>query len=369
MAELLDMELAYRSSDYSTAGSVESYKASMSWAPVDAFRLRGGYNRAVRAPSIGELFAPQGENFPAAVDPCAAEGNPDAATTAVCTATGVPANVVGTPAINLPAGQVRAITGGNPDLLEETADTYTIGFVFQPDFVDGLSLSIDYFDIVIDGYITEFGGGAANVLDTCYSDPVAGGVGSPFCDVIARRPDGTINFVSLQSANVAEQTLKGFDILGSYDLDLWGGDMRINYVGTYTTESDFIAFPGADTDECAGKFGVDICGEPLPEYKHRATANWSRDQWSGMLSWRYVGEVDDDDPDAVYFVEKIDGTSYFDAAATYSFTDNYKVTLGIDNLLDEEPPIIGDNQEQANTWPATYDVFGRTFFLRATAEF
>ena len=368
-AELLDMELAYRSSDYTTAGTVESYKASMSWAPVDAFRIRGGYNRAVRAPSIGELFAPQGENFPGAVDPCAAEGNPDAATAAVCAATGVPANVIGTPAINLPAGQVRAITGGNPDLEEETADTYTIGFVFQPDFVDGLSLSIDYFDIVIDGYVAEFGGGAANVLDVCYNDTEVGGAGSPFCDVIQRRSDGTIEFVSLTSANVAEQTLKGFDLLGSYDLDLMGGDMRINYVGTYTTESNFTAFPGADTDDCAGKFGLAICGEPLPTYKHRATANWSRDEWSGMLSWRFVGEVDDDDPAADYFVETIDSQSYFDAAATYSFSDNYKVTLGIDNLLDESPPILGDNQEQANTWPATYDVFGRTFFLRATAEF
>lgn len=368
-AELLDMELAYRSSDYSTAGSVESYKASASWAPVEAFRIRGGYNRAVRAPSIGELFSPQGENFPSATDPCSALGAPDAATTAVCVATGVPANVVGTPAINLAAGQVRAITGGNPDLLPEEADTYTIGFVFQPDFVEGLSLSIDYFDIVIDGYVTEFGGGASNVLDVCYTDAVSGGAGSPFCNVINRRADGTIDFVSLTSANVAEQTLKGFDVLASYDMDLWGGDMRINYVATVTDESNFTAFPGADTDDCAGKFGQTICGEPLPSYKHRTTANWSNDDWTALLSWRYVGEVDDDDPSFLNYAEKIDGTHYFDASATYRFTDNYAVTFGIDNLLDEKPPLLGDNQEQANTYPATYDVFGSTYFLRMTADF
>jgi outer membrane receptor protein involved in Fe transport len=369
MADLLDMELAYRTSDYSTAGSVESYKVSASWAPVESFRLRGGFNQAVRAPSIGELFAPQGENFPGAVDPCAAEGNPDAQTEAVCIATGVPANVVGTPAINLPAGQVRAITGGNPELNAEEADTYTFGFVFQPEFAEGLSLSVDYFDIVIDGYVAEFGGGAANVLDVCYNDTEVGGAGSPFCDVVQRRSDGTIEFVSLTSANVAEQTLKGFDILGSYDMDFMGGDMRINYVGTYTTESKFTPYPGADPTDCAGSFGLAICFEPLPEYKHRATANWSNDDWTAMLSWRYVGETTDDDPGTEYSVEKIDGTSYFDAAGTYRFSDNYSITLGIDNLLDESPPILGDNQEQANTWPATYDVFGRTYFLRATAEF
>ena len=87
-ADLLDVELAYRLSDYTTAGNVEAYKASASWAPIESFRIRGGYNRAVRAPSIGELFSPQGENFPAAVDPCAAEGNPNAQTTAICVATG-----------------------------------------------------------------------------------------------------------------------------------------------------------------------------------------------------------------------------------------------------------------------------------------
>jgi len=368
-AELLDLELAFRTSDYSTAGSVESYKVSGSWAPVEAFRIRGGYNRAVRAPSIGELFAPQGENFPGATDPCSANGAPDAATTQVCLDTGVPANVVGTPAINLAAGQVRAITGGNPDLLPEEADTYTIGFVFQPDFIEGLSLSVDYFDIVIDGYVTEFGGGASNVLDVCYNDATSGGAGSPFCNVIQRRADGTIEFVSLTSANVAEQTLKGFDVLAGYDMDLMGGDLRINYVATITQESNFTAFPGADTDDCSGAFGQAICGEPLAEYKHRATANWSNDDWTAMLSWRYVGEVKDDDDSALYFAEKIKAFNYFDLAGTYRIGDNYSVTVGIDNLADKKPPLLGDNQEQANTYPATYDVFGRTYFIRAVADF
>ena len=370
-ADLLDMELAYRTSDYSTSGKVDSYKASGSWAPVESFRIRGGYNRAVRAPSIGELFSPQGENFPSATDPCSALGAPDAATTQICIDTGVPANVVGTPAINLAAGQVRAVTGGNPDLLPEEADTYTVGFVWQPGFVDGLSVSVDYFDIVIDGYITEFGGGASQVLTNCYTNPIPadGGVGSPWCNVVNRRGDGTIDFVSLASANVAEQTLKGYDILASYDFDLFNGDMRINYVATVTTESNFTAYDGAPTDDCSGAFGQTICGEPLPEYKHRATATWSNDSFTGMLSWRYVGEVTDDDPSFLNYAEKVDAFNYFDVSGTYRFTDNWALTAGIDNLLDETPPLMGDNQEQANTYPATYDVFGLTYFLRASASF
>lgn len=366
-AEQLDLELAYRTSDYDTTGTVEAYKAAFSYAPVESFRLRGGYNRAVRAPSIGELFAPQAEGFPSATDPCSANGMPDAATTAICTGTGVPANVVGSPAINLAAGQVRGLFGGNPDLTEETADTYTFGFVWQPDMVEGLSMSIDYFNIEIDDYIASFGGGPNNIMDICYNQ-AAGGVGSIFCNAVNRRPDGTIDFVQATSENIAEQTLKGIDILGSYDFDVWNGDMRIAYVGTWTDESDFTPFEGGEVIECAGNYG-NLCGEPLAEYKHRATGTWSNDKWTAMLSWRYVGDVDDDDPDETFFVESIDGQHYFDLTGVYRFTDNYSISVGIDNVTDEDPPIIGGNDEQANTYPATYDVFGRSYFVRGSVDF
>lgn len=371
MAELIDLELAYRSSDYSIAGNVESYKATGSWAFNDQVRLRGGYNRAVRAPSIGELFLPQSEGFPGAADPCSAlgtdAGNP--AVQAICVGTGVPANVVNTAAINLPAGQVRAIFGGNPSLQAEEADTYTVGLVVTPAAVEGLTFSVDYFDIKIEKAIATFGGGAANVLNTCYDPTNAfGGIGSPFCNVINRRADGTIEFVAQTLQNAAELTLKGIDLLASYDMDLWGGDFRINYVGTFTDESDFIAFEGDTPIECAGNFGL-RCGEPTPEYKHRMTFRWTGDNITAQLLWRQLGEISDDNPNTTYFAEKISSQSYFNAAGTYRFNDNYAVTLGIDNLLDDTPPILGDNQEQANTWPATYDVFGRTWYVRATADF
>lgn len=368
-ADVLDLELAYRYSDYTTAGNVESYKIAGSWAPVDSFRIRGGFNTAVRAPNIGELFSPQAEGFPGSTDPCAAEGNPTAAVVPICEATGVPVGLTGSPALNLAAGQVRQVAGGNPNLKEEEADTYTVGVVWEPNFIDGLSLSVDYFDIEITDYVASFGGGANNVLTVCYdpNDP-AGGIGSAFCNVVERRVDGTIEAVYVTTQNVAEQTLKGWDVVGSYDTELFGGDLRINYVATFTTESNFEAYAGARLIVCDGFFGND-CGEPLPEYSHRMTFNWSRDNYIAQLSWRQVGESKDDDDGTTYFVEKLDAEAYFDVAGTYNFNDNWGVTFGIDNVLDTDPPILGDNQEQANTWPATYDVFGRTFFVRASMQY
>ncbi len=374
MADLRDMELAFRSSDYTTSGNVEAYKVSASWAPIADFRIRGGYNRAVRAPGIGELFAPLAEGFPSATDPCSALGNsgagPDAATAAICLGTGVPAGVIGTPAINLAAGQVRQVTGGNLALQPEVADTYTIGVVVQPSAIEGLSFSLDYFDIEIEDFIASFGGGANNVLSICY-DPTAaaGGIGSAFCNTVNRRSDGTIDEVVLTIANVASQTLTGYDLVGTYDFDMFGGDARVSYVGTFTEESIFTAFPGDPNPvKCAGNFGH-LCGEPLPEYGHRSTLRWTGDKITAQLLWRYVGEVTDDDPDEIFTVEKISGYSTFDLSGTYRFSDNYWVTLGIDNITDKGPPILGDNDEQSNTYPATYDVFGRTFFIRATADF
>jgi outer membrane receptor protein involved in Fe transport len=281
-----------------------------------------------------------------------------------------PAALVGSPAINLAAGQVRQLTGGNPNLAEEEAETLTLGFVAAPEFVDGLTVSVDYFDIEIDGAISSFGGGAANILDTCYNDTTFGGIGSAFCNAITRRGDGTIESVSAQAQNVAAITLNGFDIAADYDYD--AGDLgmfAVNYLATITEESTFQAFPGADVDDCAGSFGTLLCGEPVPSFKHRASVQWMRGPITAQLLWRYVGEVDDDDPGTDYAVETIDGTHYFDVSGSYQVNDNLTLTGGIDNLLNEEPPILGDNQEQANTYPATYDVFGRTFFIKATTRF
>ncbi|MEM7220220.1 MAG: TonB-dependent receptor [Pseudomonadota bacterium] len=368
--ELLDLELAVRYSDYSTSGDVTAFKVAGSWAITPDLRFRAGFNRAIRAPGIGELFSPQGEGFPGAQDPCSAAGTDAESRTAelsaICAATGVPADVIFTNVIDAPAGQVRQLSGGNPNLDPEEADTFTVGAVITPAAVQGLSVAVDYFDIDVQDYISVFGGGANNVLRNCYDTDAdsVGGAGSAFCNVVNRRADGTIDFVEVTQQNVARQTLKGIDVVASYDFDFRGGLVGIDYVGTYTTESEFTAFEGDTPIACDGRFGQLVCGDPLAQYSHRATVNWSNDTITTQLTWRFVGEVDDDDPDTDYSVETIGDRSYVDLTAGYNFGGGWTATFGVDNVFDKNPPIIGDNQEQANTYPATYDVFGRTYFLR-----
>jgi len=248
-AERVTLDLAGRYSDYDTTGGNETYKIGGEWAVNEQFRIRGNYNRAVRAPNIGELFAPVAENFPGAQDPCSAAGAPTggvpASVAAICAATGVSAANIGSTALNTTSGQVRALGGGNVNLDVETADTYTIGAVLTPDAIEGLSLSVDYYDITIKDAIAAFGGGAQNVLDICLTDPVLGGAGSQFCNVITRRPGGFINFISLQAQNVAEISNSGIDIAARYNFD-WAdyGNFNINYLVTVNLEKDFLPFEG-----------------------------------------------------------------------------------------------------------------------------
>ncbi len=370
-AEILAFELAYRTEDYSTAGQVESYKIAGEWAPIDDLRFRASFNTAVRAPSISELFSPQGEGFPGSSDPCASGFSGDSALRTLCEATGVPSANVGSSLIDLPSGQVRQLSGGNPNLGVEEAETLTVGFVASPSFVPGLTFSADYFEIEITDVISSFGGGANNVIQTCYTDTTLGGVGSPFCNAITRGQDGLITQVSVTQQNVASLVVEGVDILADYDFELGAlpGQFNIGYNGSITSENTLVPFDGGTPLTCAGEFGAD-CDDPIPEYKHRVTTRWMDGAFTAQVLWRYIGAVDDDG--GLGFtpaVAEVDAFNYFDASGSYQLNDSVRLTVGIDNLFDEKPPIMGDNQEQANTYPATYDVFGRTYWANIRAAF
>jgi outer membrane receptor protein involved in Fe transport len=185
---------------------------------------------------------------------------------------------------------------------------------------------------------------------------------------VRRGPTGFLDRVDTLSQNVAVQTLVGFDLLGDYNFDALGGNIRLQYVGTYTTESDFTAFDGDSPLECAGRFGNN-CGQPLPEYKHRIAATYGRDSLTAQVVWRYIGEVDDDTDAKDFTVETIDAESYIDGSVQYTLDAGLSLQAGVQNLFDVDPPVLGGNAQQANTWPATYDVFGRTYFLRVGYSF
>ncbi|MFN3582292.1 TonB-dependent receptor plug domain-containing protein [Phenylobacterium sp.] len=374
----LSLEVAGRLSDYSSQDkTTKTYKVAGDWSINDDLRLRASYNRAVRAPSVGELFAPIGNGFPTATDPCSAQGNPTAAVRQACINSGVPANLVGVIQANQ---QTQTLTGGNPNLAPEVADTYTAGFVWTPAFAPGLSVTVDYFNVKIDDYIASFGGSTANVLNVCYKNAtVNGNPASPYCQAVRRLANGSIDYVSLQLQNVAKNATEGVDVQVSYQFDLadvglpdWGSlAVRSLYTNTWklTFTPDEISAPL----KCADKFGPNCNGGGTgitPRHKVNTSVVWKYKNYGVNLVWNHLDDVTDDNPNSNFIVEKIGAKNYINLSADWAATENVSFTAGVRNLTQESYPILGGNASPSNSgYPNTYDVLGRVFFVNGTLRY
>lgn len=377
----LELNAAGRYSDYSldAVGGVKAYAAGIQYAPVRDITLRAQYQRAVRAPNVSELFGGLANGFPLAVDPCATAAAAVAgALRDTCIATGVPAATVGTPGLQLNE-QIEGTFGGNPLLEEETSDTYTLGAVFRPSFIPGLSVTVDGYDIEIDDVISTFGGGVDSILNLCYN--VIQDATSPYCQAVNRNPQGVISgdqfTVTALNANIAKLETRGVDLQVDYSrslpFSLMGqGNSKVNFffLGTYTDQYDVttvVDLPD-EVNECAGRFGT-FCANPIPKYKWSSRLSLIDGPLTTSLRWRHVGKTRDDDDEVDYVVERLDAYNLFDLAFSLDATDRVSFSFGVNNIFDKKPQLIGDNQEQANTYPSTYDVLGRDYFVSANFRF
>lgn len=377
--EYLGLWGAYRTSDYSNIGSVDSYAFTGTYAPISGLSFRAGLQRAVRAPNVAELFGGQGNGFPTATDPCSAGGDPDPSIVALCEATGVPAGQVGV--FQQANTQIEGLFGGNPDLQEEVSDTVTLGLVWQPDYIEGLDVTVDYYSIEIEDAISVLGGGVNNVLDICYNQ--IGDLDSAFCQAITRRPDGNVDIVQVLNENIAALETEGVDVAANYriplEFGLWGSSnsssLSFQYRSTFLIDFDETPTVGLpNVNDCEGTFG-NTCGDPRPEYQHNLRTTWESGPATLSLLWRYLGESEDDrlkNADATaasLAVPEIDAKSYFDLSGSWQFSEEFRVNAGIRNLFDTDPDPVGDVQEQANTFPEMYDVIGRRYFVSASYTF
>ncbi len=367
---------AYRYSYYSTAAkSVSTYSGGLVWSPIRDISLRGQYSRAVRAPTVSNLYSGTSQDFPTATDPCTlAVAKTNANLRANCIATGVAASALGT-AYDGGSTQIDSITGGNSNLREETADTYTIGAVFQPRFLKRFSLTVDYYRIKIANYIST--AGTANIIRACYGDAANGYTpyNSSYCSQLPRDANsyaitGAVNLLS----NTGGVTTRGIDFEARYSVPLSIGapntNLSFRVSGTRLIAFDYnpvAAIAGLNVD-CAGKFGV-TCGNPYAKWRLSARTTLTSGPVTLSVLYRYLSPVDDDDPTTTYSVEHIKAYHYFDTTLSFDVAKKFTWTLGVNNMFDRSPPLVGSNQEQANTYPSTYDPYGRTFFSGVTLKF
>jgi outer membrane receptor protein involved in Fe transport len=377
----LSFEGAYRFSHYSSSVEADTYKLAGNWSPTEDFRIRVAYQRAIRAPNVIELFSAQGFNlFDQDADPCDRTNGATYAGDTACIG-GSPWQVSAAQAdsgnLNSPAGQYNFLQGGNPALGPETADTWTYGVVLTPTFIPGFTASVDYFDIDVVNII-----GAVNPTDIerlCYAGDVTQ------CNRIVRNVNNGSLWISAPGAgfgsgyieslntNIGGLSTKGIDINVYYRTEIaegWGA-ISINLVGTWLDELTTDTGLGLKFD-CKGFYGSS-CGTPNPEWRHRLRVAWELpiEDWNPEVSvtWRRYSAVKlFGGGRPTNLGGKFDAQDYIDIGLTATIMKGTEFRFGINNVFDRDPPIsdLVGTTGNGNTFPQTYDAFGRYVFAGVT---
>jgi iron complex outermembrane receptor protein len=422
----LTLEGGIRYSDYKVDApgnptyNTTTFKAGGTWEPVEGLAIRGNFARAVRAPNIGELFAPVNTGLTnLGVDPCATlttagtvlpgrpAGGPTGELRAVCLAQG--ANLGNINSIPQPnAGQVNSTGGGNVNINPEKSDSYTIGAIFQPAALPGFSASIDYYNIKVTKAISSPTPG--DVIAACFGtdvfNPAAGASATEACTGIRRSPaDGGLSgdpnaFTGLPStlSNSGSIETDGIDLILNYKTELTENiGLALSFSGNYTFNSKFNAFvfnPDSINRECTGYVSTN-CGSLQPDFQWSQRTTLSFDQIDVSLLWRHISSIEQEPLDVLDSGAFFDGTvgaaipgvggqtvnfgkikayDYFDLATRFNASDNLTFTFSVQNLLDKDPPLTGNNAgsttfNSGNTFPSTYDALGRRYAVSAKLRF
>ncbi len=380
-AEYLGVEAAARYSDFSTVGGVWSWKIGGEYAPVRDLRFRAVYSEATRAPNIGELFAAQSETFPAVTDPCdQREGNGDGAP---ITKTTLSAACLAVPAIRAAAATpggfvystadiqtINGFVGGNPDLTEEVARTLTIGAVAQPSFLPGFSLTVDYYNIKVDGAIGIIG--QQTSLDECYegsADPL-------FCNNVLRDATGRVETINALNLNTGSFEVSGIDVQGRYTHDFGKRTkLDLSVLWNHRLKQEQTSFPGGPTQDELGQLDCYSCGRLGTGFEDRVAVNTTVSFGNLSLNWRinYFGPVVDNLAAASPI--RVGAYTYHDMQVRFDLDEekNFGIYFGIDNIADKKPPIFNDTN--AVTFPGTqtsantYDLYGRMLYMGVGFKF
>ncbi len=372
------------------AGSFSSvtYKVGGDWQPVDALRFRAMYQRAVRAPNLQEIGQPRTAGTGDALfDPCAL-GTFNAADTTLrqlCATVGggIAAGRIGK--IDQPtSGQINNFSGGNPRLVPEISTTLTLGAVLAPPTLRAFTASIDYFDIKVKKAILSTPEQA--ILDACYyAERTATG---QFCSLIKRNSsDGSLEGdskfgVDSTSRNIGLLRSRGIDANINFNPQITDNLKLILGLSLTRQLNSQVQFASIlKTYECVGKVGK-TCVNPDPKWRWIQTTGFEFDRTSVLLSWRHLTGLQNDSltvgynfqPASAFVVPNIPAYNYFDLSIRFAPTENFNFRVGVDNLTNKQPPVVGNDYgsstaNSGNTFPATYDTLGRYFNAGVTFKF
>lgn len=383
----LNFEGGYRDSEFKTEASAKTYgswKYGLDYAPIKGLRFRAMQQRATRAPNINELYAPVVTGLAnRAIDPCqlalinTADANTAGTLSNLCRVTGVPTAQIG--AVPAPSsGQISNTAGGTPTLSPEEADTTTIGLVWEPGFVPGLSVTLDYYKIEIEKAISS--ATTNQIINSCYTTALNPGfdAGNPFCGLIARNiTTGSLNGaagVITLSSNQGIIRAEGYDIGVSYRLGLqqWGS-VDLGLQATVVTENGIKSLPSTAYIDCVGVYGAD-CGGPTAKTKWSQRTTWTNGPFTAGYNWRHLSSVNVQGGTFLPAFSTIKSYNYVDLNLAWEATKNLRLSLSVNNAGDLQPPVVGNTiatttTNSGNTFPQFYDVIGRQYTLGARLKF
>ena len=403
-ARNLTLELGYRATDNEPSNDVDTWKALVDWQVVERVRVRGGRQVANRAPNIGELFQSQEQFAPFSLfqgDPCS-ELNPATLTytanpTLNPAGAAVAAQVKGlcqqlmgptgaaeyyAPGNPQPSGFVSpriSNLSGNADLRSEEARTLTLGVVAN--LTDRATVTLDYWRIELDDMI------APQVPDTLYRECLNFDTNPsyspthPSCELIIRNPtNGAVATVDITYTNEAAADLAGYDLQFDWNTDGVGpGSLSLNVLATVTDHWKTRVNPTSPWLDFTGTTGPsDVRGVNQFAYDYRlfTTVGYRGSRWGSSLRWRYLPSIL---PEGTIRTQaqyhETPSYNVFDVAGRYTFADRWELRFGVDNLLDEEAPIVNlrtvaEGYTQTGVTNASfYDVLGRRYYVGMTVEF
>jgi outer membrane receptor protein involved in Fe transport len=362
---------------------VFAYSGSLEWAPVEGVRLRTGLARAVRAPNLADLYSDQSQNFAQINDPCSTQfiggGSPTRA--ANCAAAGIPASYFHTY-----QSTPEILSGGNPELNEETSDSFTAGIVLQPTFMPGFTFSADYFDIEIDDVITA--PTAQQIMNACYD---ATDLANQFCALFQRwgaaggpqydpagpspqtdpqAPYALVNGTLQQTLlNYASFTARGVDYEVGYNTSLGeAGKFGARLVYTRMLQRDDFLDPANPDVPDQNLYEL---GDPKNAFN--LNTDFSSRGFTFGYQLRYIGQqaildaenifsVGGNPPANADYAEKkyYPEVFYHDVRASYDITDSLNAYLGVDNLADKVPPLGLTGTGEGS---GIYEARGRFWYL------
>ena len=392
-AKALNVTIGSRYSNFDLFGNNTSSKIQVEWRPLDDLLLRGTVAEVFRAPSITDLYAGPAGNAPVLQDRCVGyqfdPANPSTHDAACGPASGnTGGGVVADSGLSQSTGVVSGAAYVGYDLKPEQGKSFDWGMVYDPSWLPGFSVSLDYWRLYLNDTITNID--AQIVLNSCYDDPT-----NQLCGFVHRFSNGDIYYISQPTVNLGRLDTRGWDLALRYKLPNTAiGNFNFGFDGTYVSQWDNDTDPTSDADpvrHLAGHFNGSY--GMYSRIRARTFVDWSMGDWTASWRVRYVGPFDlgnaDDrqgsSADAACFHDPVTGApnAFCGVELSYgsyvlnSFNVGYslpsinsRIELGVDNAFDKQPPMMFQNNVlNANTDVNTFDTIGRYYWARYTVKF